>query len=50
MNKFHNFDKTILRAYDIRGVYNENLTKKDAFYLGKSFASYLNKNGKNKNR
>lgn len=48
MNKFHNFDKTILRAYDIRGVYNENLTKKDAFYLGKSFASYLNKNGKNK--
>ncbi|MFT4718269.1 MAG: phosphomannomutase [Rickettsiales bacterium] len=48
MNKFHNFDETILRAYDIRGVYNENLTKKDAFYLGKSFASYLNKNGKNK--
>jgi len=44
----HNFNPTILRAYDIRGIYNENLTEKDAFILGKSFASYLHKIGKNK--
>tara|TARA_Y100000389_G_scaffold31968_1_gene27141 strand:- start:7617 stop:8999 length:1383 start_codon:yes stop_codon:yes gene_type:complete len=42
----HNFNTNILRAYDIRGVYNDNLTEKDAFSLGKSFASYLHKNGK----
>jgi phosphomannomutase len=42
----HNFDPTILRAYDIRGIYNHNLTEKDAFAIGKSFASYLHKNNK----
>lgn len=44
----HNFDPTILRAYDIRGIYNQNLTEKDAFALGKSFAKYLHQLGKNK--
>jgi phosphomannomutase len=43
MSQYHNFDPNILRAYDIRGVYNKNLNEKDAFALGKSFASYLHK-------
>lgn len=44
----HNFNKTIIRAYDIRGVYNETLFDEDAFYVGKSFASYLLSNHKKK--
>jgi len=43
MNQYHNFDPNILRAYDIRGIYNKNLDEKDAFAIGKSFASYLHK-------
>ena len=30
----HNFDKTILRSYDIRGIYKKTLNNKDAFMLG----------------
>ena len=30
----HTFDNTILRSYDIRGVYKKTLTDKDAFMLG----------------
>lgn len=44
----HKFHKSIIRAYDIRGIYNETLFDQDAFYVAKSFASFLNKNGKNK--
>jgi len=46
MSQHHDFNPNILRAYDIRGIYNDNLTENDAFALGKSFASYLHKNGK----
>ncbi len=44
----HNFNETIIRAYDIRGVYNETLFDEDAFFVGKSFASFLTKNDKKK--
>ena len=30
----HTFDNTILRSYDIRGIYKKTLTEKDAFMLG----------------
>ena len=30
----HNFNETILRSYDIRGIYGKTLTEKDAFMLG----------------
>ncbi len=44
----HKFHKSIIRAYDIRGIYNETLFDQDAFFVGKSFASFLVKNGKKK--
>ena len=30
----HTFNDTILRSYDIRGIYEKTLTEKDAFMLG----------------
>ena len=30
----HSFNNTILRSYDIRGIYEKTLTEKDAFMLG----------------
>lgn len=44
----HQFHSSILRAYDIRGIYNETLFDKDAYYVAKSFASFLRKNDKKK--
>ncbi len=44
----HNFNHSIIRAYDIRGVYGETLFDEDAFFVAKSFASVLRKSGKNK--
>ena len=44
----HNFHPSILRAYDIRGIYDETLYDKDAFMVGRSFASFLRKNNKKK--
>lgn len=42
----HTFAKEILRAYDIRGTYGENITEKDATLLGLKFATYLKGEGK----
>jgi len=33
----------IFKAYDIRGIYNENITKETAYNLGRSFVLFLNK-------
>lgn len=41
----HTFNPSILRAYDIRGIYEETLHLKDAYALGRTFATYLNKSG-----
>ena len=40
----HTFDKTILRSYDIRGVYEKTLSNKDAFMLGYFFGITVKKN------
>ena len=37
--KFHSFHSSIIREYDIRGVYNETLFEKDAEILGNLFGS-----------
>ena len=39
----HTFDKTILRSYDIRGVYEKTLSNKDAFMLGYFFGATVKK-------
>ncbi len=44
----HKFHKSILRAYDIRGIYNQTLFDEDAYFVGRAFASFLAKNGKSK--
>ena len=44
----HKFNSSIIRAYDIRGVYGKTLHDEDAYFVAKSFASFLQKNGKNK--
>lgn len=43
----HKFHHSIIRAYDIRGIYNETLFDNDGFFLGRAFGSLLQKNGKN---
>jgi phosphomannomutase len=35
----HDFDPTILRAYDIRGIYEQTLHGEDAFAIGLAFAA-----------
>ncbi|HCM83631.1 MAG TPA: phosphomannomutase, partial [Rhodospirillaceae bacterium] len=37
----HQFHHSILRAYDIRGIVGETLSTKDAFALGRAFATTL---------
>lgn len=44
----HNFHKSILRAYDIRGIYHETLFDNDAYFVGLSFATFLKENHKKK--
>ena len=39
----HTFNKTILREYDIRGIFEKDLNLIDALFLGKSFATLLKK-------
>jgi phosphomannomutase len=38
---FSAIDETILRAYDIRGIYQQTLDKKTAFLIGKAFATLI---------
>jgi len=35
----HQFNRTILREYDIRGVVGQTLHAEDAYALGRSFAA-----------
>ncbi len=44
----HKFHSSILRAYDIRGIYNQTLFDNDAYYVGRCFAKILQQNNKNK--
>ena len=43
--KPHHFDPTILREYDIRGIYGETLTERDAFAVGLCFGSIIKEEG-----
>lgn len=40
-NLRHTFHPSIIRAYDIRGIYGQTLFDRDAFFVGKSFAAFL---------
>ncbi len=39
----HKFHETILRAYDIRGILDSTLSSKDAYFIGTSFGTVLQK-------
>lgn len=41
----HNFHPTMLREYDIRGVVGETLSDKDAYAIGRSFATLVRRAG-----
>jgi phosphomannomutase len=44
----YSFHPSILREYDIRGIVDETLSEKDAFFIGKAFASFVLTHSKNK--
>jgi len=44
----HQFHPSILRAYDIRGIYQQTLNDNDAFFIGKSFATIMHQAKLNK--
>lgn len=39
----HIFHPSILRAYDIRGIYQQGLNEEDAYAIGRALATYLDK-------
>jgi len=41
----HNFDPTILREYDIRGIIDKTLSADDAFAIGRAFGTGVVRNG-----
>jgi phosphomannomutase len=41
----HEFDRTVLREYDIRGVIGKTLSDKDAYAIGRVFGSILAREG-----
>jgi phosphomannomutase len=41
----HNFDPTILREYDIRGIYDKTLSVADARAVGRTFGTVVRRNG-----
>lgn len=43
-----NINPKIFRAYDIRGIYPQEIDGKLAFYIGKAFIKFLRKNNRNK--
>ena len=44
MHTFYEFDPSVLREYDIRGIINDTLTANDAHAIGSIFGSVINKN------
>jgi phosphomannomutase len=45
MTDKYNFHPSILRAYDIRGIIGQTLSTADAYQLGRSYATFAQKNG-----
>ena len=48
MNDFHQFDPSILREYDIRGVAGETLSADDAHAIGQAFGTVVRGRGGNR--
>jgi len=46
MTQTHIFEKSILQAYDIRGVVGKNLSNKDAYFIGKGYGTWLRNHNK----
>jgi phosphomannomutase len=44
----HRFDPALLHEYDMRGVWGETLTPRDAYALGRSFATCVHRAGGNR--
>lgn len=42
-NLEHKFDNSIIRSYDIRGIYNKTLSEKDARVIGNLFGLKVGK-------
>ena len=40
---YHKFNKSIFRAYDIRGIVGETLSVRDAYFIGYNFAKKVKK-------
>lgn len=49
-DKSYIFNSAVLREYDIRGIAGKELSNKGAFFIGKSFASYISKNSDKKDK
>ena len=47
--KEHKFNKSIFRAYDIRGIVADTLSVQDAYYIGYNFAKKIRDNFKSVN-
>ncbi len=45
MSFVHNFDPTVLREYDIRGIVGQTLHEADAFAIGRCFGTVVSRNG-----
>lgn len=43
----HRFDPEILRAYDIRGIVGQNLSETDAYFVGRTFGTYVRRQSGN---
>jgi len=41
----HNFHRTVLREYDIRGIFGDTLTEADAYALGRTYAAIAAEEG-----
>ena len=39
--KTHKFTQSILKMYDIRGVYNKDFNNTDAYFMGKAYGTFL---------
>ncbi|MDD2180882.1 MAG: phosphomannomutase/phosphoglucomutase [Bacilli bacterium] len=44
--KTNNLNPLMFRAYDIRGIYPDDINEDNAFVIGKSFGTYISKMGK----
>ena len=44
LEKTHKFNPYILKTYDIRGIVDEEMNEQDAYFIGKSYGTYLLRN------